>query len=645
MRERKGGLAKAVMTLIVTLFLGMAVIACTGPAGAPGTPGTPGTAGTPGTPGTPQPIQPTQPVVPVPAGSIADMSLQVGWSDTVDVAGNFDELQEQPLTYSAKTDKASIATAMTDGSSKIMVTAVAVGMAKVTVTATDTEGGTADQTFTVTVTEKMPPMAVDSLDELMLYVGDTTTVDVKGNFTGGVPLGLTYSAVSDDERIAKATVADGSSEVMVTAVADGRIFITVTATDYGGDSAPQNLRVNVSPADEKPVPDPDPIVPDPDPIVPDTDPIVPATEYSDCAMLAPGAECTVTVDEGQRLDPDDMALVEVSRDSGNDNAWTVTAQEAKGETHVAIVNADRSEADRFSVEVINVAPERKVATEDPKTVHRLAPGSSPNEMFKMIMETKLDAYFKDANNDSLTYRGMASTPHVIVRNETTADTIYLDVLQNVGPFTLSIYAVDEKGKGLKSDLPVILSVDSTDADNNLRSYDVEQFSNGGFEDPLEVGYRIGPTYTLDFLPIITGMTQTTGLKFVKNWNDAHNDAEDPFMVSNIDSTTHPMEATLDQMNNDHDDVLSGSVGDGHIVVLVDRAITLSNFMAGSSADNDNPKLEFMVSGAGSAKITLEYYVFYDPNDGGENQWNFADSKMLALTIRRDVGPGTDYGLR
>ena len=247
----QGGIAKTAGAFIIALMLAVAVIACTGPAGAPGTPGTPGTAGTPGTPGTPgttQPIQPIQPVVPVPAGSIADMSLQVGWSDTVDVAGNFDELQEQPLTYSAKTDKASIATAMTDGSSKIMVTAVAVGMAKVTVTATDTEGGTADQTFTVTVTEKMPPMAVGSLDELMLYVGDTTTVDVKGNFTGGVPLGLTYSAVSEDVRIAKATVADGSSEVMVTAEADGRIFITVTATDHDGASAPQDLRVTVMPS-------------------------------------------------------------------------------------------------------------------------------------------------------------------------------------------------------------------------------------------------------------------------------------------------------------------------------------------------------------------------------------------------------------
>ena len=97
-------------------------------------------------------------------------------------------------------------------------------------------------------------MDVGSLDELMLYVGDTTTVDVKGNFTGGVPLGLTYSAVSEDVRIAKATVADGSSEVMVTAEADGRIFITVTATDHGGASALQDLRVTVMPAADKPPP-------------------------------------------------------------------------------------------------------------------------------------------------------------------------------------------------------------------------------------------------------------------------------------------------------------------------------------------------------------------------------------------------------
>lgn len=247
---KRGKPAKAAMTLIVALFLVLAVMACQGPAGTPGTPGT-----TPSAPPAPDPI------VPDTVGEIEDMILKVGWSDTVDVKDNFDELQDQDLTYSATTDMLNIATATADGS-MVTVTAVAKGEATVTVTATDEEDGEAKQTFTVTVTEKMTLAPVGRIDDVTTYEGDTETVDVRKAFNITDDR-MTYEADSANDLLATAKVEEGTSVVTIKAertTGDAGVFITVTATDPGGDTTGQVIRVFIMPASAKPV-IPEPVAP------------------------------------------------------------------------------------------------------------------------------------------------------------------------------------------------------------------------------------------------------------------------------------------------------------------------------------------------------------------------------------------------
>ena len=193
-------------------------------------------------------------------------------------------------------------------------------------------------------------MDVGSLDELMLYVGDIETVDVMNAFTGER---LTYSANSDDTRIATATVAAGSSEVMVTAVADGRIFITVTATDHGDVSASQSLRVTVMPAADKPPETPEtPETPeDPDP----------EGSYADCEMLKLDGEtgenmCELTLMADYELESEAPSLVKVAQTKTNPNEWKVTALAKSTEgTTISVVDGLKV-VDSFMVKVPNQRP-------------------------------------------------------------------------------------------------------------------------------------------------------------------------------------------------------------------------------------------------------------------------------------------------
>jgi hypothetical protein len=613
----QGGIAKTAGAFIIALMLAVAVIACTGPAGAPGTPGTPGTAGTPGTPGTPQPIQPIQPVVPVPAGSIADMSLQVGWSDTVDVAGNFDELQEQPLTYSAKTDKASIATATTDGS-KVKVTAVAVGMAKVTVTAADPEGGTVDQMFTVTVKEAMPPMAVGSLDELMLYVGDIETVDVMNAFTGER---LTYSANSDDTRIATATVAAGSSEVMVTAVADGRIFITVTATDHGDVSASQSLRVTVMPAADKPPETPEtPETPeDPDP----------EGSYADCEMLKLDGEtgenmCELTLMADYELESEAPSLVKVAQTKTNPNEWKVTALAKSTEgTTISVVDGLKV-VDSFMVKVPNQRPvinDAGTTQNQNRSPYRLmrqdlldADTGTTMWYYKVVdvgdVDVKVGTFFDDNDNDTPTYRAHSRSLHVKVRN-VTANMIQLDVLEHAGIFEIDLYAIDPDKD--ESD-PVTIRVSSSDP--REWTYTVFQTDNG-FDLPVMIGRRVGVTHKLKFEPLADGGISQFG--FV----DDHPMVAGPFVTPAEAGITLPLTPTANdkflQITRVRGGIgpIEGEIEGGPAALLV----------------------PFEVTTGGTATIKFELFI---ADDDVPPAWGTAKATTLQLDIRRDVPNDANY---
>ena len=88
-------------------------------------------------------------------GSIADVTAAVDGSETVDVSGNFRDPDGDRLTYVANSDNSAVGASMSG--TAVTVTGVREGSATITVTADDGDGGTAMQTFDVTVNEIVLP--------------------------------------------------------------------------------------------------------------------------------------------------------------------------------------------------------------------------------------------------------------------------------------------------------------------------------------------------------------------------------------------------------------------------------------------------------------------------------------------------------
>ncbi len=178
---------------------------------------------------------------PTATGTMDNMTDLVvnGSPRVVNVATNFSDLDT--LTFTAMSDNTAIAT-VTVMDSIVTVTPVAAGTATITVTATDIASQTAEQTFSISVTNPAPTAIgmIDNITDLMEN-GSPQTVNVATNFSDLDT--LTFTATSDNTAIATVTVMD--SVVTVTPVAAGTATITVTATDRAGQTAEQAFTVSV----------------------------------------------------------------------------------------------------------------------------------------------------------------------------------------------------------------------------------------------------------------------------------------------------------------------------------------------------------------------------------------------------------------
>ncbi len=181
--------------------------------------------------------------IPTIVGMISNITSLVanGSPQTVDVADKFSDTDD--LTFSAMSNDINIATVGLANDSEVTVTPLAAGTTTITVTATDIAGQTAEQTFSVSVTNPAPT-TVDTMDNMTDLVanGSPQTVDVADKFSDLDT--LTFTATSDNTAIATVAVMD--SVVTVTPVAAGTATITVTATDIAGQTAEQTFSVTVT---------------------------------------------------------------------------------------------------------------------------------------------------------------------------------------------------------------------------------------------------------------------------------------------------------------------------------------------------------------------------------------------------------------
>ena len=185
---------------------------------------------------------------PTAVGELADRTLPVAdGAVSLDVAGAYEDLDGDALTYGATSSSSTVATASLSGSI-LTVNPLRAGTATVTVTATDVAGSnaTATQRFAVTVVN-LSPQAVGTIADRSVQVSDGVfMVDVSGAFQDPEGDALTYRAVSSDSSVASVTVS--GSTVSVTPLSGGTATMTVTATDAEGSntSATQTLDVTVA---------------------------------------------------------------------------------------------------------------------------------------------------------------------------------------------------------------------------------------------------------------------------------------------------------------------------------------------------------------------------------------------------------------
>ena len=170
---------------------------------------------------------------PLAVGSISNQTLTVGGSDaTLNVSSNFQDPDNDSLTYTATSDNTAVATVSVSGA-LVIITPQSVGSATVTVTASDGTLTTA-QTFAVTVEASAranrAPLAVGSISKQTLTVGGSdATLNVSSNFQDPDNDNLTYTATSDNTAVA--TVSVSGAVVTITPKSAGSATVTVTASD------------------------------------------------------------------------------------------------------------------------------------------------------------------------------------------------------------------------------------------------------------------------------------------------------------------------------------------------------------------------------------------------------------------------------
>ncbi len=176
---------------------------------------------------------------PEPRGTIPDVTVTADRTRSVYLGTYFDD--RDPLTYTATTSDADVATVTVDGS-RAAVAGVARGTAEVMVTARDPQGLEANQRFTVTVPNNAPSETAavpgDTLD-----VGDTATVDLSQYFEDPDGDALVYTAEPFFDHIAAAAVS--GSVLTIEGLSEGTTSVTITARDPEGLEASQRPRIRV----------------------------------------------------------------------------------------------------------------------------------------------------------------------------------------------------------------------------------------------------------------------------------------------------------------------------------------------------------------------------------------------------------------
>ena len=359
-----------------------------------------------------------KPASPTIANTIVGMAFDVGdGPTTITLTGYFNATDP---TYSARSSKTSVATA-TVSEAVLTVTPKAAGTTNVTVTAKD-NNGTVSQTFTVTVKAAAPPPAnnpptVRTIPDESLMVGETESVTLSRYADDPEGDALTYSAASNNDAVATASVA--GAELTITAVAVGTATITVTVSD-GTSSVDRVFDVMVSAA-----PPVDPPV-DPDPNERPEQELI-----DDIGIDELRREGTIELDLSMYYDDPDGDDLSYTAISSNEMFATVSVSGSMltitgagvGTARITVTASDGTDEARqtFSVTVGSQAPRK----------HNVSTQVSLDGVGDTA-EFTLSDYFTDPEGDELTFATDGSTD-VMVATASDPDADDMITITAVGP--------------------------------------------------------------------------------------------------------------------------------------------------------------------------------------------------------------------
>ena len=345
----------------------------------------------------------------------------------VSLSGVFTDADGDTLAITAKSSDTAIATVeVTTDQSSLTVTAKKRGTATITVTAADGNGGSVEDTFTVTV--KAAPVVANAIADVSgLFIGDEREVSVSGVFSDADSDALTIAATSSSEAIATVAAAADGSSVTLTAKSRGTAAVTVTAQDSDGNRVSDAFDVTV--VNRAPT-------------------VVSAID--DATITSESGTSQVSL-SGVFNDADDDSLTitassydeKISTASVSADYTTLTVSpQAHGSATITVTAADGnggSVEDTFTV-TVKAGPTVSSAIAD---VGELEIGAT--------QEISLSGVFSDADGDALTI------------STTSSDSTVVQVSNTIEPYTGSATAITVIGVGAGT---ATITVTARDSDGN-----------------------------------------------------------------------------------------------------------------------------------------------------------------------------------
>ncbi len=183
------------------------------------------------------------------SGTIPAQSIEAGSAVTVDVSAYFTDPDNDALAYTVATSNAGVATASRTGSN-VTISGRAPGTATVTVTARDTDGASATQGISVTVTgqqDNRPPERAGDIPVHFLDAGESVAIEMADYFSDPDGDQLSYDVTTTGAGVV--TGSESAGALTITAGSRGTATVTVTASDPEGSEAEAFFTVAVMNAD------------------------------------------------------------------------------------------------------------------------------------------------------------------------------------------------------------------------------------------------------------------------------------------------------------------------------------------------------------------------------------------------------------